>query len=119
MSASALHAIGGMRIAHLIESDGPGGAERVVAQLASALAARGCPGVAFLPAHGEGWLGRELEAVGIPIEYIHLEGRNAPGARGDHRRGISNGTALTSPTAMNSRCRYMPAALPHSRAYPI
>ena len=40
----------GLRVAHLIESDGPGGAERMVAQLAAALQAAGARNVAFLPA---------------------------------------------------------------------
>src|SRR5258708_91627 len=61
-----------MRVAHLIESDGPGGAERMLSELANGLQSRGCAGVAFLPAKGEGWLGRELSAFGVPIEYVHL-----------------------------------------------
>ena len=66
-------ALRGKRIAHLIESDGPGGAERMVAQLASEFAARGSPGVVFLPERGEGWLERELLAAGVTIERFRLE----------------------------------------------
>jgi glycosyltransferase involved in cell wall biosynthesis len=62
-----------MRIAHLIESDGPGGAERVVVQLATALQAAGTQNFVFLPADGEGWLARELEGSGVAIEYFRIE----------------------------------------------
>jgi len=65
--------VSGRRIAHLIESDGPGGAERVVAELATALQAAGAQNVAFLPAGGEGWLARELEGSGVTVEYVRLE----------------------------------------------
>jgi glycosyltransferase involved in cell wall biosynthesis len=61
-------------IAHLIESDGPGGAERVLATIATALQAAGWANVAFLPAGGEGWLSRELTAAGVPVEYLHRTG---------------------------------------------
>ncbi|TMF05937.1 MAG: hypothetical protein E6I38_11015, partial [Chloroflexi bacterium] len=64
--------IRGVRIAHLIESDGPGGAERMVAQLAGELEGAGCPCVAFVPARGEGWLGRELAAAGVTVETFEL-----------------------------------------------
>ena len=69
----ANHGVEGWRIAHLIESDGPGGAERVVAQLAAALQAAGAENVVFLPADGEGWLGRELEGSGVALEHFRLE----------------------------------------------
>lgn len=65
--------VAGLRIAHLIESDGPGGAERVVVQLATALQAAGAQNVVFLPADGEGWLARELEGSGVAIEYFRIE----------------------------------------------
>lgn len=63
----------GLRIAHLIESDGPGGAERVVAQLATAYQAAGAGNVVFLPAEGEGWLARQLAGSGVTVEYFQLE----------------------------------------------
>jgi glycosyltransferase involved in cell wall biosynthesis len=63
----------GRRIAHLIESDGPGGAERVVAHLASSLQTAGADNVVFVPANGEGWLARELEGSGVAIEHFRLE----------------------------------------------
>ena len=49
--------VAGLRVAHLIESDGPGGAERVVAMCAT-LQAAGAYDVVVLPANGEGWLAR-------------------------------------------------------------
>ena len=72
----AFRAIGdvtGLRVAHLIESDGPGGAERVVALLATTLQSAGARCVVFLPANGEGWLARELEGSGVALEYFRLE----------------------------------------------
>ena len=84
----------GMRIAHLIGSDGPGGAERVLAELAAGLQAAGAENVAFLPADGEGWLGRELEGSGVAIEYVRLERPASPAfarslERAFRRHGIS------------------------------
>ena len=45
----------------------------MVVQLARALQAAGAWNVVFLPADGEGWLGRELEGSGVTIEYLRLE----------------------------------------------
>ena len=68
----------GLRIAHLIECDGPGGAERVVAQLATAFQHAGAGNVVFLPAHGEGWLANELKGSGVAIEYFTIDGWLSP-----------------------------------------
>lgn len=73
MTRQEFRPLRGARIAHLIETDGPGGAERMLAQLASELATLGCPGVAFLPAGQEGWLSRELAPAGIPVEYFRID----------------------------------------------
>ena len=62
----------GVRIAHLIECDGPGGAERVLAHLATTLQAAGAYNLVILPARGEGWLARELAGSGVAIEHFHL-----------------------------------------------
>ncbi len=62
-----------MRVAQLIESDGPGGAERVVADLATHLHADGAPSVVFVPANGEGWLARQIEGCGVAVEPFHLD----------------------------------------------
>jgi glycosyltransferase involved in cell wall biosynthesis len=63
----------GLRIAHLIECDGPGGAERVVAQLAASLQEAGSRNVVFLPADGEGWIASELRASGVTVEHFRIE----------------------------------------------
>jgi glycosyltransferase involved in cell wall biosynthesis len=73
MTPGSVGDVAGLRIAHLIESDGPGGAERVVVQLATALQAAGAQNVVFLPADGEGWLAGELEGSGVAIEYFRIE----------------------------------------------
>jgi glycosyltransferase involved in cell wall biosynthesis len=65
--------IRGARIAQLIESDGPGGAERTAVNLASVLQDEGCYSLLILPARGEGWLGREAAAAGLPTEYFDLD----------------------------------------------
>ena len=76
--ASAIARVRGVRIAHLIETDGPGGAERMVAELAASFAAAGCPGVVVVPREGEGWLARELAATGVAIEHFKLERTVSP-----------------------------------------
>jgi glycosyltransferase involved in cell wall biosynthesis len=63
----------GLRLAHLIESDGPGGAERVVASLAAGLQAAGAENVVIAPANGEGWLARQLSGSGVQVEPFHLD----------------------------------------------
>jgi glycosyltransferase involved in cell wall biosynthesis len=61
-----------LRIAQLIESDGPGGAEQVVADLAVDLRESGAQSTVFLPARGEGWLARQLTGTGVLVEYFDL-----------------------------------------------
>jgi glycosyltransferase involved in cell wall biosynthesis len=61
------------RIAQLISSDGPGGAERVVADVATALQSSGLETVVFLPLNGEGWLARQLEGSGVSVEYCSID----------------------------------------------
>src|SRR5688572_21882344 len=68
----ALPDVRGLSIAHLIESDGPGGAEQVVVDLATHLQAAGARNVVVLPANGEGWLARQLSGSGVGIEYFRL-----------------------------------------------
>ena len=65
--------LAGLRLAHLIECDGPGGAERVVAQLAGEFQARGAASVVFLPANGDGWLARQLAGTGVAIEHFRID----------------------------------------------
>src|SRR5262245_21258464 len=61
------------RIAHLIESDGPGGAERMLASVAADLQAGGSDTLVIAPARGEGWLARELRGSGVRVELFELD----------------------------------------------
>jgi len=63
----------GARFAHLIESDGPGGAERVLASLATEFQSAGNYNVVIVPAGGEGWLARELRGTGVQVEPFRLD----------------------------------------------
>lgn len=67
-----------LRVAQLIETDGPGGAEHVVAELSRALQAGGAETTAFLPAHGEGWLAWQLEGSGVALESFQINRPFAP-----------------------------------------
>ena len=62
-----------VRFAHLIESDGPGGAERMLASVAADLQATGSDTLVIAPARGEGWLARELRGTGVQVELFHLD----------------------------------------------
>jgi glycosyltransferase involved in cell wall biosynthesis len=75
---TAVAGCAGLRIAHLIESSGPGGAERILVHLAAALQQAGAENVAFVRAGGEEWIHRELERFGIPIELYRLAGPWSP-----------------------------------------
>jgi glycosyltransferase involved in cell wall biosynthesis len=68
----------GLRVAHLIESDGPGGAERVLADLALGLQSAGAYNLVLLPADGEGWLARQLQGSGVAIDHFRLNGPFSP-----------------------------------------
>jgi len=77
----------------LIESDGPGGAERVVADLAAAFQAGGATSVVFVPADGDGWLARQLQGTGVTIEHFRIDRPLSPAcarslAAGFRRHGI-------------------------------
>jgi glycosyltransferase involved in cell wall biosynthesis len=63
----------GMRFAHLIESDGPGGAERMLSSVAAELQAAGSDNVVIAPAKGEGWLARQLDGTGVKVELFRLD----------------------------------------------
>lgn len=69
----ASNGVDGLRIAHLIESDGPGGAERMVADLARELQHAGARNLVVVPANGEGWLARQLSGSGVAIEHFQLD----------------------------------------------
>jgi hypothetical protein len=57
----------------LIESSGPGGAERIVADLATAFQAADTQNVVFLPRDGEDWLQQQLAGSGVAIEYFKID----------------------------------------------
>src|SRR6266536_1882531 len=63
----------GTCIAHLIETNGPGGAERMLASMAAELQATGIRNVLIAPAEGERWLQRELSGTGVQLESFRLE----------------------------------------------
>src|SRR2546425_11610668 len=88
----------GLRIAHVIETDGPGGAERVLAHLSTALQAAGAYNVAFLPADGEGWLARQLEGSGVTIEYFREEGRGSPACARALEAGVRRHRIVVAPS---------------------
>jgi glycosyltransferase involved in cell wall biosynthesis len=56
-----------VRVALLIESDGPGGAEAVVLALADGLRERGATVLPVVFADGEGWLTGRLRSAGFPV----------------------------------------------------
>lgn len=62
------------RVGLLIESDGPGGAEQVVAHLAESLASRGDRVWLFVPRDGEGWLRERLRGSSVMVEELPLDG---------------------------------------------
>jgi glycosyltransferase involved in cell wall biosynthesis len=70
---AATHGVRGLRIAHLIECDGPGGAERMIASLAIELQQAGAQNLVILPANGEGWLEQQLDGSGVAIEHFRLD----------------------------------------------
>ncbi len=61
-----------LRIALMLESDGPGGAENVVFDLAEALRDRGHTVYPLCPKHGDGWLGKKLRASGFETPMFDL-----------------------------------------------
>lgn len=70
-SRAAMTGGGPLRIALMLETDGPGGAETVVLQLAEELRRRGHDVMPVGPAAASGWLGGELRARGFtPRTYV-------------------------------------------------
>lgn len=61
-----------LRIAMMLESDGPGGAEIVLLQLSEELRRRGHIVVPVGPERGTGWLGGELRSRGFEPRTFHL-----------------------------------------------
>src|SRR6266404_3967967 len=63
-----------LRIALMLDSDGPGGAEMMVFRLSEELRERGHTIVPVLPRDGVGWLGELFRGVGISPETFWLRG---------------------------------------------
>jgi glycosyltransferase involved in cell wall biosynthesis len=63
-----------VNVALLLETDGPGGAEQVVAHLAEELASRGWAVTVLVPAAGEGWVDARLKHSAVTVEAVPLDG---------------------------------------------
>lgn len=63
-----------LRIALMLDSDGPGGAEMMVFRLSEELRARGHTVVPVLPQNGVGWLGDLFRSAGYSPETFWLKG---------------------------------------------
>lgn len=63
----------GEHIAHLIESAGPGGAERMVVELAHAQQALGAVTTVFIPRGREAWMAHQLRDAGVEVEHYDLD----------------------------------------------
>jgi len=61
-----------LRIAMMLESDGPGGAEMMVFRLCDELRNRGHAVVPVHRANGNGWLGTRLRGAGMSAEAFHI-----------------------------------------------
>lgn len=72
-------ALDGLRIAQLLESDGPGGAEQVVVHLSRRLAEAGAELTVYVPARGQGWIRTQLEGQGIGFETFDIATPFSPG----------------------------------------
>jgi glycosyltransferase involved in cell wall biosynthesis len=68
-----------LRIAMMLESDGPGGAEMMVLRLSEELRRRGHVILPVGPAHGVGWLGDHFRRAGFTPEAFHLKRPLDPG----------------------------------------
>src|SRR5690606_22862581 len=66
-------ALAGLRIAQLIETGGPGGAERIFVHLSRELAAQGAEVTAFIPRREVSWLREELDHAGIDTVEFELD----------------------------------------------
>jgi glycosyltransferase involved in cell wall biosynthesis len=62
-----------MRFAHLIETNGPGGAERMLVHMVRELQAGGHNNIVVAPAGGEQWLQQELASLGVVVEAFRLD----------------------------------------------
>ena len=74
------------RIAMMLESDGPGGAEMMVFRLSEELRRRGHTVIPVGPVDGVGWLGNHFRRVGLTPEVFRLKRPIDPGCL----RGLMN-----------------------------
>ena len=72
-------AVPSLRIAMMLESDGPGGAEMMVLRLSEELRRRGHTVLPVGPAHGVGWLGDHFRRVGFTPATFRLKRPIDPG----------------------------------------
>ena len=72
VDGSALMPAHSLRIAMMLESDGPGGAEMMVFRLSEELRRRGHTVIPVGPANGTGWLGGLFREAGISPEVFRL-----------------------------------------------
>jgi len=77
---------GKLRIAMMLESDGPGGAEMMMFRLSEELRGRGHVVVPVGPANGIGWLGDLFRQAGVSPEYFRLRRPVDPGCVQDLMR---------------------------------
>jgi glycosyltransferase involved in cell wall biosynthesis len=75
-----------LRIAMMLESDGPGGAEMMMFRLSEELRGRGHVVVPVGPANGIGWLGDLFRQAGVSPEYFRLRRPVDPGCVQDLMR---------------------------------
>ena len=94
-----------LRIAMMLESDEPGGAEMMVFRLSEELRRRGHTIVPIGPEHGVGWLGDVFRRAGFSPEIFRIQRPIDPRCvRGLWR--CSDITESTSSTATSSRWRF-------------
>lgn len=74
-----MSATNGLRIAMMLESDGPGGAETMMLRLSDELRRRGHFVLPVGPAHGIGWLGDHFRRKGFSPEVFQLRRPIDPG----------------------------------------
>ena len=108
----------GERIAHLIESTGPGGAERMVAELAMEQRVRGARTTVFLPDAGEEWLASQLDGADVAIERYRLDSPLSPQcvrtlANGFRKHGITLAHSHEFSMAVNGTCAARAVGIPH------
>src|SRR3954465_12377922 len=79
MDGRAMKRSSRLRIAMMLESDGPGGAEMMVFRLSEELRHRGHTVVPVGPANGIGWLGDLFRGAGVSPEVFRMRGPVDPG----------------------------------------